>query len=306
MDELRPKRARREGGQAARLRERRRRRLLPLFAGIGIVAVAVLALEAGGSGGGGGAPGPAATSTATRAVLIARKARPLPAPVSGESAVGLRTGPLILGGLDAAEGSVSGVFQLDASSGRLHEAGALAVPLHDAAATRLGDRVLVFGGGAEASSDMVQALPLSGGALAEGAAASAIGHLPTARSDLNAVSFGGRAYVLGGYDDANPIDSVLATTDGLTFKQVATLPAPARYLAVAALGGRIYAFGGETASGGTSDTIQAVDPAADTARVVGHLPHPLSHAAAIALGGAAVRARRGNRGRRAQRPHLAP
>jgi len=284
VDERRPKRARHEGGRAARARARRRRRLLPPIAGLGILAVTVLALQAGGSGSSGGsAADPAAA--ASRTVLVARAAKPLPAPVSNESAVGLAGGPLILGGLDEGEASVSGVFQLGGASGGLREAGALEAPLHDAAAALLGGRVLVFGGGQETSEDTVQALPLSGGRVAAGTMATAVGHLPTPRSDLSAVTVGKRAYVLGGYDGTNLLDSVLATGDGSSFTQVATLPEPGRYLAVAALGGRIYAFGGETASGGASDAIQEVNPASSKARVVGRLPRPLSHAAAVALGG---------------------
>jgi hypothetical protein len=263
-------------------RGRRRRRLLPLIAGLGVVAATALALSSGGSGSGGDATRPSAVP---RTVLVARAAAPLPAPVSGESVVGLPGGPLILGGLDSSEASVSGVFQLDRTSGRLSPAGSLIGPLHDAAATALGGSVLVFGGGTESSSDEVQALPLSGGSVAPGTTASPVGRLPTVRSDLSAVTIGRRAYVLGGYDGSEPIDSVLATADGTSFDSVARLPDPARYLATAALGGRIYAFGGETASGGASDAIRVVDPGAGSARLVGHLPEPLSHAAAVALGG---------------------
>ena len=84
-----------------------------------------------------------------RATLASRLAPSLPAPIAGESVVALRKGPLILGGLDSPEASVSGVFQLDGNSGRLSEVGSLSGPLHDAAAAVLGDRVLVFGGGTE-------------------------------------------------------------------------------------------------------------------------------------------------------------
>ena len=142
---------------------------------------------------------------------------PLPAPISGESVVAMRGGPLILGGLDSSSASVSGVFQLDAGSGQLHETGALSGPLHDAAAVVLGDQVLVFGGGTETSTDAVQALPAPGGAIAAGTTAHQVGHLPTVRSDLSAVTVGGRAYVLGGYDGSEPIDSVLQTADGSSF-----------------------------------------------------------------------------------------
>ncbi len=262
---------------------RRRRRLLPLAALVAVAVVVALLLGRSGSGGGGGS---ATTATATRTKLVATPAKAqLPAPISGESAVGLSGGPLILGGLDSSEASVGGVFQLDAKSGRLSPAGSLAGPLHDAAAAVLGDRVLVFGGGTETSSDLVQALPATGGTVAAETTAAEVGHLPTVRSDLSAATIGGRAYLLGGYDGTAPLDSVLATADGSNFEQVATLPQPARYIALAALGGRLYAFGGETASGGSSDAIRAVDPKAGTASVVGHLPQPISHASAVTLNG---------------------
>jgi outer membrane protein assembly factor BamB len=262
---------------------RRRRRLLPLAALAAVLVVVALVLgRFGTGGGGGGGPAPAATRTK----LVARVARSqLPAPIWGESAVALSAGPLILGGLDSSEASVGGVFQLDPRSGRLSPAGSLSGPLHDAAAAALGDRVLVFGGGTETSSDVVQALPATGGKVAAEATAVETGRLPTVRSDLSATTIGDRAYVLGGYDGTSPLDSVLATGDGRTFDRVAILPQPARYIALAALGGKLYAFGGETASGGSSDAIREVDPRAGTARLIGHLPQPLFHASASALGG---------------------
>jgi len=259
-----------------------RRRLVPLLS-LGVVLAAVFAVR---HSGGHGAPSSGTRALPIRAKLVAR-AEPyrLPAPVSAESVVALPGGPLILGGLDSGEASASGVFHLDPASGRLSAAGSLRGPLHDAAAAVLGRRVLVFGGGAEASSDEVQALPLSGGKVAAGASAEAVGRLPTVRSDLSAVTLGGRAYVLGGYDGSAPLDSVLATADGSGFEEVAKLPRPARYMAVAALGGRVYAFGGELGDGEASDAIRVVDPRAGTARLAGHLPRALSHASAVTLGG---------------------
>jgi Kelch motif protein/putative pyrroloquinoline-quinone binding quinoprotein len=197
----------------------------------------------------------------------------------------MRGGPLILGGLDSSSASVSGVFQLDTGTGKLHETGALNGPLHDAAAVALGGQVLVFGGGTEASSNLVQELPAPGGTPVSGTTAHRVGSLPTVRSDLSAVTIGGSAFVLGGYDGAKPIASVLQTTTGRSFSQVASLPAPARYMAVAALDGKIYALGGETASGAATNAIQEVDPGTRTARVIGRLPQALSHAAAVVLGG---------------------
>jgi outer membrane protein assembly factor BamB len=223
-------------------------------------------------------------SAPEKTTLAVRRAPSLSAPISGESVVALPSGPLILGGLDSSEASVSGVFQVAARGGGLRPAGTLTSPLHDAAAALVGNQVLVFGGGAETSTDEVQALPAPGGAVPSGATASAVGRLPTARSDLSAVTIASRAYVLGGYDGETPLDSVLSTADGSGFSQVATLPQAARYMAVAVSGGKIYAFGGELASGASSDAIREVDPRTGTARIIGHLPRPASHAAAVVLG----------------------
>ena len=253
-----------------------------------LAALAVFLLLRGIGGSGSGAAGSGGTAAADAApppVLRASTAPdPLPAPVSGAAGAAVPGGMLVLGGLDASETSVAGVFVLD-RRGKLRPAGELSGPLHDAAATAVGERVLVFGGGTASSTDTVQALPTSLGSGGE-ATATVVGHLPAVRSDLSAVTVGRRAYVLGGYDGTELDPSVLATADGTSFSRVAELPVPARYLAAVALGGRIFAFGGETGEGEATAAIQEVDPARGSARVVGHLPHPLSHAAAVALGGA--------------------
>ncbi|HEX3360750.1 MAG TPA: kelch repeat-containing protein [Solirubrobacterales bacterium] len=251
--------------------------------GLLLVALVALVVVIAGSGGGGSSPQSVAAPR-VRTVLIVHPAKSLPAAISGESVVATRHGPLIIGGLDSSESSAAGVFQLDPTGGELSEAGSLTTPLHDTGATVLGERVLVFGGGTEASTDTVQSLPLPG-AGPSAATAEVTGKLPTVRSDLSAVTVANRAYVLGGYDGTTPIDSILATSDGSSFEQIGRLPDPARYLAVAALGGKIFAFGGETESGAALDVIREVDPRTGKARIVGHLPGPVSHAAAVALGG---------------------
>jgi len=194
----------------------------------------------------------------------------------------VQAGALIVGGLDSNEASVEGAFLLG-RSGKLQPAGSLAGPLHDAAATKVGGKVFVFGGGTETSTDQVQSLP-AGLAPGSEATATVVGHLPAVRSDLSAVTVGGKAFVLGGYDGTTPDPAVLASADGSSFSRVAELEVPARYMAVAALGGRIYAFGGETGSGAPTDAIQEIDPATGTSQRIGRLPHPISHAAAVALG----------------------
>ncbi len=249
----------------------------------GLVLILAVFLLSRGSGGPGGA-GPTSSGAPPTELTARTSPTPLPAPISGESAAAVPGGLLVLGGLDSSEASVSGVFLLDPASGSLQAAGSLSGPLHDAAATTLGGRVLVFGGGTETSTDAVQSLPARP---ASGTTATVVGHLPAVRSDLSAVTIGPKAYVLGGYDGRTPDPAVLATSDGSRFSHVADLPVPARYMATAALGGRVFAFGGETAAGSATDAIQEVDPASGRARVVGHLPRATSHAAAVVLGGSA-------------------
>jgi hypothetical protein len=257
--------------------------LLP--AGVLLVAVFLGVRTIAGSGGSStDIEGSDSPSAPPKRLAIRTLDKGLPAPISGEAAAAVSGGTLVLGGLDASETSVEGVFLLDRFGG-VRSVGNLAGPLHDAAAALLGEKVLVFGGGTEASTDQVQSLAADASPAAP-ATGTAIGQLPAVRSDLSAVTVGAKAYVLGGYDGSTPDPAVLATSDGRSFTHIADLEVPARYMAVAALGGRIYAFGGETGEGTPTDAIQVVDPASGTARVIGHLPHPVSHAAAVALGGA--------------------
>ncbi len=277
-----PGRRRRPRAPTGPSRASRRRRLVaPILVAALLILAGVLAI--GGGGGGGSKSGSAAR---IKEVVVARTSPDrLPAPISAEAVVASKEGPLIVGGLDSSSNSASGVFLLEPGSGEVSEVGTLTGPLHDAAATLLGDRALVFGGGTEASTDAVQALAAPGGIVAPATSAQAVGQLPTVRSDLSAATVGGTAYVLGGYDGTTPIDSILATRDGSTFTEVGHLPEPARYMAVASLDGRIYAVGGETASGSASDAIREIDPKAKTARIVAHLPTPVSHASSVALDG---------------------
>jgi len=248
-----------------------------------LVVVVFLAVRALGGSSGGTSGSGAADPPAAPKVLVAEAEKGLPAPISGEAAAAVPAGTLILGGLDESEASVEGIFSLGHSGG-VQSAGSLAGPLHDAAATVLNGKVLVFGGGTETSTDQVQSLPASASPSTP-ATATVVGHLPAVRSDLSAVTVDSRAYVLGGYDGTNPDPAVLATADGRSFSQIAELGVPARYMAVAALGNRIYAFGGETGAGAPTEAVQEVDPAKGTVRQIGRLPQPVSHAAAVSLGG---------------------
>jgi hypothetical protein len=251
---------------------------MALVGGAVLLIGAVAVWRAVGSGNGSSLGSPAGAPTADGSKLVARRLRPLPAPISGEVVVPDGSRLLVAGGLDAADQSANGVFSLDPHTGRLKPAGTLAQPLHDAAGATLGKRVLVLGGGASASTSAVE--DLTGGGNARIA-----GNLPTPRSDLVAATVGSQVYVIGGYDGRTPSPAVLKTSDGRGFSTAAQLPVPVRYPAVATSGETIYAFGGETASGGSTDAIQAIDTATGRATVVGHLPRPLAHASAIAIGG---------------------
>ncbi|MHB1639759.1 MAG: Kelch repeat-containing protein [Candidatus Dormibacteria bacterium] len=185
----------------------------------------------------------------------------------------------ILGGLTAGGSSASGVYTLNTTGGGLSRTGSLVGPLHDASGAIVGGHATVFGGGTVSSTATVQALQPGLGA------AAAVGNLPQARSDSAATSIGQTAYVVGGYDGSNFDATVLATSNGTSFQQVATLPVPVRYPGVAAVNGLIYVFGGQTANGLAASQIQVIDPKTHTARVVGNMPEPDTGSVAVTLGG---------------------
>jgi hypothetical protein len=204
----------------------------------------------------------------------------LPTAISRSSLVLDGSSVLIFGGLTSA-GSSSKVLRFDPSTGAVTTDGSLAAAVHDAAAAVTGGRPLVFGGGDEVHTvATVQAYV--------GQAGQVVGHLPQSRSDLLAVTVGSHTYVLGGFDGSNMTADVLQTDDGVTFHTVTQLPVPVRYAALAVSGNVIYLFGGQTSSqaGHQTATIQAVDVAAGTARLVGNLPQPLTEATAWVQGGA--------------------
>ncbi|MBO0775528.1 MAG: hypothetical protein J2P34_04390, partial [Actinobacteria bacterium] len=201
----------------------------------------------------------------------------LPSGISREVVLASGRRLLIAGGLTPDAASTAAVRTLDPVTGRTRPVAALTAPTHDAAGAVLGGRAYLFGGGDQTSVAAVQALPGRG-------QVTVAGQLPRPRSDLSAVTIGRTGYLLGGYDGARYDASVLATTDGRHFRQVARLPVPVRYGAVAAADGQIWVFGGQRQAGITS-VIQRVSPATGKASVAGHLPRPVTGAAAITLGG---------------------
>lgn len=262
-----------------------RRRIAALLSlGAATLLILAFALRSGGKASP-PSPGPAAktkTRTVVRPPAVEAGLLPwqLAAPLSREVVVP-RAGTrelVLLGGLDSQGSSVSTAYRLDTHSGTLTPNGTLVRATHDAAGALLGTRVLVVGGGASSVFSSTQ--------IETGSSTTPGGALPQPRADASAVAIGSTVYVVGGYSGGRKMDpAVLATTDGRTYRTVATLPVGVRYPAVAALGSQIYVFGGLEANGRPGNTVQVVDPAAHKASVVGHTPVPLAGSSAGVLGG---------------------
>jgi hypothetical protein len=183
---------------------------------------------------------------------------------------------VIVGGLDAAQHTTARTELFDPSTGAITAGGQLPVAVHDAAAGVVAGKALVAGGGAAASVDAVQQVQPTG-------SAATVGHLPQPRSDDSIAVTGNTLYVVGGYDGSHELPGVLATSDGVTFKQVGQLAETVRYGAAYASGTSLWVFGGEHQGAATAD-IQRVDTGTGASSVVGKFPHPLAHAAVAILG----------------------
>ncbi len=194
-------------------------------AAAGLVAIAILGgCGSSGSSGDTASSAPKEEAPSARPLRLRVESSPhrLPAPVSGEAVAAQGKSLLVIGGLDRSDVSIDSIVRLDGESGSTGSAGTLSQPLHDAAATALPGGVLVFGGGSTTTiADVERVVP--------GAAGEVVGELPVARSDLSAVTVGGRAYVLGGYDGQETVGAILRTSDGAKLETVAQLPVPVRY-----------------------------------------------------------------------------
>lgn len=203
----------------------------------------------------------------------------LPTPVSRAVAFPDGTSVLVCGGLTPA-GTTAAVVLVDLGKGSALRRGTLAAPVHDAAGATLGGSMFVFGGGQAVAEAAVQRMSAAG-------SSSVIGRLPVARADEAAVTVDNEMVVLGGALNSVLDRSVLATTDGVSFRTIATLAVGVRYAAVAALDGTVYLFGG-AGSGGDVATVQAIDVATGTVQRLVDLPRTMSHATAIVLDGRIV------------------
>lgn len=192
-------------------------------------------------------------------------------------------GLTILGGLTALDTSANGVFSLNLANGTLTPFATLPAPVHDAAGALIAGNYVVIGGGSVNSVSTVEAVPSAGGN------GSVIGNLPQARSDCTAVTIGKTTVVVGGYNGTSADPTVLTTTNGSSYKTIASLKVPVRYAALAALGNYVYVFGGLAAEGSNIgqpvSTIEQINLLSGSTSVVGSLPEPLEGAAAFVLNG---------------------
>lgn len=255
-----------------------------------ILAVSALALAACSNGSSSRKPGAstsstsagaAATTTAPATLRIAPAAWTLPAPVTRAVAATVGGQIVILGGIR--NGNTTAIADaIIPATGQARRDGLLAAGVHDSAVGLIGGRPVLFGGGAGATTDVVQMLQLGG-------VTKVLGHLPQRRADNVATQVGNVVYVVGGYDGAALTPDVLATSDGVQFRVVGRLGQPVRYPAVAASGDRIFVIGGATSGGESAgvdtNVVQQIDVRTGQVTVLAHLPATLSHASAVTLGG---------------------
>ena len=141
----------------------------------------------------------------------------------------------------------------------------------------LDDQVYVFGGDATTELDHIISFDPARGAV------STVGALPRAQSDVAVAAASGTAYVVGGYDGTNWLNTILAWRPGSPVRVAGHLPVGLRYAAPSSVGGRILIIGG-SAPDGASSAIYSFDPASGQVREIGRLPHPITHASAAELG----------------------
>jgi hypothetical protein len=202
----------------------------------------------------------------------------LPAGLQDPGAAALSGGRFVLmGGLDAADSSTSGVIVGDRRGAR--QLATLPNAQHDAQAATLDGRVYLFGGGQFSTYDHILVFDPASGAV------SSAGTLPRPASDVAVAGDGRSAYVVGGYDGTRSLDTILSYRPGGAPRVAGHLPVALRYASVALTAGGLIIAGGSTPSGTASDAVYRFDPASGQVRQIGRLAQPLTHAGAAVLDG---------------------
>jgi len=215
-----------------------------------------------------------APAAAARPVRVREASWRLPGPVSREAAVVGADGRItIAGGLRPGDQTTGAFYTIDPATGRVGGRGRLGVPVHDTAGVAMPDGDWILGGGNSSEQRVVQRI--------HAGRAWMLGNLPGARSDLAAMVVAGRACALGGYDGSRTaVGEIDCSRDGRRWRRLTSLSVPVRYPGLARRGDTVLVFGGQR--GLTMvDTVQEIDLRTGAARVIGHLPRPLGHEAAV-------------------------
>ena len=257
--------------------------LAALLIGAGVSAAAVWAADRDHDD---GAPSgqPAAGKGSRRASepkqplrIRARPAGSLAAPLQDAAMASVGGKLLLLGGLDAADGSTADIRTL--VRGRERTIGRLPTVFHDGAAVRIGRFAYEFGGGDGIRQlDQILRVDPNTGAVKR------VGKMPAPSSDQAAAAVGDEAYVVGGYTGSTWLNTIVAWRPGAPAHVVARLPVPVRYAGVAAAGGKVVIAGGSLPDGTASRAVYVFDPASRDVRRLGSLAAPTTHAAAAAIG----------------------
>lgn len=215
-------------------------------------------------------------ASATPLKLRYRALYDFPAPLRDPAFAALGGGRFaLIGGLDSASVSRDQIQVADLH--RVLSSATLPGAQHDAQGAILDGRVYVFGGGAATELDHIVSFDPATGAVRT------VGSLPKASSDSTVTAVAGTAYIVGGYDGVDYLNTIVAWRPGAGPHVVAHLPVGLRYAAAVTVGPSVLVIGGSTPTG-ASDAIYRFDPATGGVRRIGRLPHPTTHGAAAALG----------------------
>jgi N-acetylneuraminic acid mutarotase len=181
----------------------------------------------------------------------------------------------MLGGLDAADVSADGIEIADLR--RVLHTATLPAAQHDAQGALLDGKVYVFGGGSATELDHILSYDPASDAVTQ------VGTLLAPQSDVAVTRAGAVAYIVGGYDGTNYLNTVVAWRPGAAPHIEAHLPVGLRYAAVAVADGGLLVIGGSTPAG-AGNAIYRFDLTTHQVRRLGTLPHAVTHGEAATLG----------------------
>ncbi len=226
------------------------------------------------------ATGPRTSRPQARFTVDEQHLTDLAHPVQDAAAGPVQGGVVVVGGLDPAGSSTDRAVSL--TGGSVHDLRPFPHAFHDAAAAAVSGALYVFGGGdASGQFDTIWRVTAGG-------AASRAGVLPARSSDASATTIGRTAYVVGGYTGNAWLDTVIAYRPGEAPRVVAHQPEGRRYAGVASAGHDLYVLGGSTPHAPATTEVLRVDVSTGTTERVASLPRPLTHLAAINIGGRIV------------------